>query len=228
VLARAKKAIREPHKILPYLRYKLASLRVRKVRRDGILYHRYKGELYPDYLNHGNAASFILETAQRYCRGRGIDVGANAWPFPGAVPIENEPHQNAHRLDAFADGSLDYVFSSHCLEHLDRWEEALDLWIRKLRPGGVLFLYLPHESMKLWNPGAPWVMNGHRWQPTLEILLPFLEGRGLEILDYEPYRDTYWSFHIAARKPGGEASSAEDGSVGRSETGEEQPSALGG
>jgi SAM-dependent methyltransferase len=194
-------AIRDPRKILSFLNFRLRLLQVRKIRRNGELFHVYRGEAYPDYLHHGNAMSFVLETARKYCRGRGIDVGASVWPYPDSIPVRDEPHQNAHKLDAFDDGSLDYVFSSHCLEHLDRWEGALALWIHKLRPRGILFLYLPHESMALWNPGAPWVLDGHKWRPRHEILVPFLRGCGMKILEYERFRDDYWSFHIVAERP---------------------------
>lgn len=173
---------------------------VSQVQIDGKLFHKYQGELYPDYLHHGNAASFISETALTWCIGQGLDIGSGKWPIQGATPIENDAELNAHKLDKFHDGSLDFVFSSHCLEHLQDWQNALKLWIRKIRPNGILFLYLPHESMKLWNPCGPWVATGHKWKPTLELLLPFLEVNGIEIIEYNPTRDSYWSFHVIGRK----------------------------
>jgi SAM-dependent methyltransferase len=178
----------------------MKRLRVRRVVGGGDVFYAYKGELYPAYLSGGNAVRFILDKAREYCVGTGIDVGANQWPFPGAVPIHDTPGENAYRLDRFADARLDYVFSSHCLEHLDRWQDALRLWIRKLRTGGVLFLYLPHVSNELWKPGGPWVGDGHVWSPTWEVLCPFLEGEGMAILEFSRGRDHYWSFHIAARR----------------------------
>lgn len=195
------KIIKDPEKLLLYLAVKLRSMQVKKIYQNGKLFHRYKGELFPDYLNHGNASSFILEKAQRYCQGKGIDIGAGNWPFPGAIPIQDEEHQNAYKLNQFEDNSLDYVFSSHCLEHLEYWEKALVLWSSKIKYGGILFLYLPHESMKLWNPGAPWVGYAHKWQPRYEILVPFLKGIYLEIIEFNPLKDDYWSFHIVAQKP---------------------------
>ncbi len=109
-------------------------------------------------------------------------------------------NQNAYRLDNFPDGSLDFVFSSHCLEHLERvGKRALRLWLRKLKPGGILFLYLPHESMRLWNPGSPWVGDGHKWQPRHEIVVPFLEAEGMSILEVNKDHDGYWSFHVVGR-----------------------------
>lgn len=173
---------------------------IKKVVRNDKLYYYYKGDYYPDYLNHGNAISFIFKKAQKYCHGCGVDVGAGKYPFPGAIPIEDESHQNAYKLDGFQDNSLDFVFSSHCLEHLECWYKALTLWISKLKTGGILFLYLPHESMKLWQPGEPWVGSTHKWQPNHEILLPFLKGNGMEIIEYNQLRDSYWSFHIIAQK----------------------------
>jgi len=194
-------AIRNPAKVLHYIRWRVGIWRhVKRVERDGQIFHEYQGELFPDHLMHGNAQSFIADKAKQFCSGSGIDVGADRWPFSNARPVRNLPHENAYRMDDIPDASLDYVFSSHCLEHLDRWRDALRLWIRKLRAGGTLFLYLPHKSMKLWNPGSPCVLDGHVWQPDIETLLPFLQSEGMEILDHNPDRDHYWSFHIAARR----------------------------
>jgi SAM-dependent methyltransferase len=204
-------ALRDPGKILCYVRYRLNRCLVRKIVIEGEPHYAYRGDLYPDSLHHGNACSFIAERASAYCSGSGIDIGAGEWPFPGATPVRDEPDRNAYRLDSIPDGSLDYVFSSHCLEHLDRWSEALSLWIRKLRPGGVLFLYLPHESMKMWQPCGPWVGLGHKWRPRHEVLVPFLAASGLTIVEFNPARDTYWSFHIVARRvaSGGDADADE-------------------
>ena len=196
------KALRNPGAILPYLRRAiLRKLCIRKVRIDGEEFFRYRGVLYPEYLNNRAAAPFIFETARKYCRGRGIDVGAGVSCYPGAEPVQEQADQNAYRLDRFGDASLDYVFSSHCLEHLERWQEALCLWIRKLRPGGWLFIYLPHHSMALWRPKGLWAGNDHKWVPTVEILRGFLEAQGMRIAEYNDDKDEYWSFHIAACKP---------------------------
>jgi SAM-dependent methyltransferase len=200
MLAQLKKAAQQPERIVPHCLALLKRVQVKRVQHEGEWYYRYKGKLYPAFLHEGNAGSRIHETAKQYCHGDGIDVGANVWPFPGATPIDNSPEQNAHKLDRIADGSLDYVFSSHCLEHLDDWQGALRLWLQKLKPGGTLFLYLPHESMRLWNPGSPWVADLHRWQPTHEVVVPFLEREGLDVLDFNADKDEYWSFHVVARK----------------------------
>lgn len=201
-MTRWQRALRHPDEIWPALVCAVRRRGVRKVERHGELFYAYRGELYPAYLHEGNAGAFIRETALKYCQGDGIDVGANEWPFPGATPIDDSPEQNALKLDCFKEGSLDFVHSSHCLEHIAQWRDALDLWISKLKPGGVLFLYLPHESMALWRPGGPWVGGAHKWSPTHDVVTGFLTERGMEIVDSSAERDGYWSFHVCARKPG--------------------------
>lgn len=196
----ARRALLHPDEILPGLKCLWTRRYVKRIEKDGAIYHEYEGVLYPDLLTHGNAASYILETAQRFCVGQGIDIGANRWPFPGATPIDDGIGENAYRLERVHEGSLDYVFSSHCLEHLARWQGALRTWIGKLKPGGVLFLYLPHESCALWRPGAPWVGGAHKWSPTWQVLKPFLENCGMEVVEYDPSCDTYWSFYLVAKR----------------------------
>ena len=196
-LARVRKAVANPRLTIQYFRDRLA---VRKVVIDREVFYKYKGELYPGYLNEGNAKSFIEEKARSYCTGKGLDIGAGKWPLANSVPIDDEPSQNACKLDNFPDESLDYIFSSHCLEHLDEWQIALQLWIRKLKKDGILFLYLPHKSQKLWLPGSPWVGRSHKWIPTVEILTEFLTDNQMMVIEANPQKDEYWSFHLVARK----------------------------
>jgi hypothetical protein len=201
ISSKIKKAIKDPRKIITYP-YRLLDnlLYVRRIKVNGEKFYKYKENLYPEYLHKGNAASFIVDKAKKYCNGRGIDIGADQWPFSGAIPIYNEKHQNAYKLDGFQANSLDYVFSSHCLEHLDKWQDALGLWITKIKVNGVLFLYLPHIDMLLWRPGAPWVYEGHKWSPTCEAIISFLSSNGMEVIEHNPEKDKYWSFHIVAKK----------------------------
>lgn len=207
-------ALRVAHRILRKIKIALASpllsgklmlakcgvSQLTKVVIENEVFYEYKGTLYPDYLTKGNACGYITSEAKQFCTGKGIDVGASIWPLEGAIPVVSEKHQNAYLLGAFADDSLDYVFSSHCLEHLTRWKQALRLWISKLKPGGILFLYLPHESMLLWRPGGLWCGLEHKWSPNYERIATVLRASGMEIVTYNAGRDGFWSFHVVARK----------------------------
>lgn len=149
--------------------------------------YEYRGKTYPDYLKHGGASKFILPVAQHFCRGCGVDVGAGAWPFPGATPVDVKYGGNAMDLPG---GHLDYVFSSHCLEHLENPIAALEHWITRLRPGGCLFLYLPHPDMEYWLP-QNCRKHLHQWTP--DTMRGILKDLGLrDVLTSE--RDMAWSF----------------------------------
>jgi ADP-heptose:LPS heptosyltransferase/predicted SAM-dependent methyltransferase len=101
-----------------------------------------------------------------YCEGQGLDIGcgaekiktsaigldigkANGSQADLAIDLENG-------LTLFADGTFDYVFSSHCLEDLSNPVLALQEWWRVIRPGGNLVLYLPHKDHypRMGQPGA--------------------------------------------------------------------------
>jgi len=152
----------------------------------------YKGNLYPDYLKGGNAVQFAIPAARHFCHGRGIDVGCGRWPFPGAIGVDLELGGDAMDLPG---GEFDFVFSSHCLEHLINPIAALKHWITRIRPGGVLFLYLPHPDMAYWLP-QHCHKHLHSWRPA--DMAKILEDLGmLNVIHSE--RDMAWSFSVVAR-----------------------------
>lgn len=161
---------------------------------------RYLGRFYPDYLFVGGASFAIFREAQRHCQGEGIDVGAGLWPLPGAIPVDIERGPGTERtLNDFKPASLDYLFSSHCLEHIVAWEAALDQWISRLRPEGILFLYLPHPDCTIWHPGSAFVGDGHKWKPTPEIIQAALLNRGGRHVASDDGPDAMQSFFACYR-----------------------------
>lgn len=156
--------------------------------------YEYKGDLYPAYLKTGNAAQHIVATAQHFCKGRGLDVGAGHWPFPGAQPVELRDGGDAMDLPA---GRHDYIFSSHCLEHLANPVAALEHWKTRIRPGGVLFLYLPHEKMAYWKP-QNCRKHLHTWRP--EQMAEIVCDLGFVNVIFSE-RDLAWSFSVVGFKP---------------------------
>jgi len=163
----------------------------------------YEGQFYPDYLTLGGASHAIFREALRFCRGTGIDIGAGLWPLPGATPVDvwRGPGTNAQVSD-FENSSLDFVFSSHCLEHIKNWREALGEWVRKVKLGGVIFLYLPHPDCAIWHPGSPFVGHGHKWIPTPEVVKETLRNLGCEIVSLDDGPDGMQSFFVCGRKLG--------------------------
>ncbi len=161
----------------------------------------YEGRFYPDYITVGGASHAIFREALRFCRGRGIDIGAGLWPLPGATAVDIwRGPGTAHSLADIANGSLDYVFSSHCLEHIENWRAAMKEWVTKLKPGGLLFLYLPHPECAIWRPGSPFVGDGHKWVPTPELLRQGLAELGCAIEACDDGPDAMFSFWVCGRK----------------------------
>jgi SAM-dependent methyltransferase len=159
----------------------------------------FEDRVYPDYLFVGGASQAIVRTARRFCTGEGLDIGAGLWPLPGAAAIDLERGPGAQRrLRDVPTRSQDYVFSSHCLEHIAAWAQALDEWIGKLKPGGRLFLYLPHPSCAIWRPGSPFVGDAHKWQPTPAIVRAALVERGGRVVAEDEGPDAMESFFVAA------------------------------
>lgn len=149
----------------------------------------YKGRVYPDYLKRGNAMQYIAPIALQFCRGRGLDMGAGIWPLPGAEPIELSRGKDA---TVMPEGKWDFIFSSHCLEHLVNPVAALETWKGHIIPGGVLFLYLPHPAQRYWLPQHN-RKHLHSWLP--EQMATMLTDLGFVDVLYGE-RDLAWSFSV--------------------------------
>lgn len=154
----------------------------------------YAGELYPDYIRRGNAMQFIAPIAAHFCRGRGLDVGASRWPLPGAEPVDLTLGGDAMALH---DGQWDYIFSSHCLEHIPDAVGALAHWKTRIKPGGCLFLYLPHPDMTYWRPEH---CRKHRHLFHPDDVVRMLRALGFENVVHSE-RDLAWSFAVVGFQP---------------------------
>lgn len=114
---------------------------------------QFKGETYPAFQAEGFASKFAFPFALQVCKGRGYDIGCNRfeWSLPGSIPIDPalNPDWDAMKLPY---KNVDYIFSSHMLEHVVDWVNVLNYWHSVLKSGGVIFLYLPDFSQKYWRP----------------------------------------------------------------------------
>lgn len=119
----------------------------------------------------GSAKAWVSETSRcrdrlkKYCIGDGIDIGYGGdaitkeaitidlerpYGSPGwyvEYPDTQHLKGNGNDLKWFRDCVLDYVYSSHLLEDFDECEmlDVLVEWIRVLKIGGYLILYLPNQ-----------------------------------------------------------------------------------
>lgn len=118
----------------------------------------------------GNEADKVRFLVVPYTRGRGIDLGCGPQKaFPHFIGVDNcsdterygipiQPDVTIEDCCAlpFETGELDFVFSSHLLEHVVDTQAALTEWWRVIKPGGHLVLYLPHADLypNIGEPGA--------------------------------------------------------------------------
>lgn len=96
------------------------------------------------------------EFANRYFVGVGIDVGAGDdgldklfHLFPQMISCRpwDKIDGDAQYLKGVGDNSLNFLHSSHCLEHLVDPFVALANWIRVVKSGGHLVIMVPDEDL---------------------------------------------------------------------------------
>lgn len=142
----------------------------------------------------------------KYCTGQGLDLGCGIQRItPTAIGVDIQADvcaANVHfdlnkRLDFVARDSMDYVFSSHLLEHLEDPLKSLIDWWSKIRPGGTLCLVLPHQD-HYPNEENP----EHRWKFAPEGIIELMDRFATyELLHNETHtEDDEFSFELVFRK----------------------------
>lgn len=139
---------------------------------------QFNENLYPAFQAQGYAAQFAIPFALHVCKGVGYDIGCKnrEWSFPDSIMIDisiEDPYDAMNLPPQM----VDYIFSSHCLEHLQNWVDALDYWTEHLKPGGTLFLYLPHYNQEYWRP---WNNRKHIHAFTQNVIVDYLEAKGYQ------------------------------------------------
>jgi SAM-dependent methyltransferase len=154
---------------------------------------QFKHHSYPKFQSEGNAAQFAIPYAKHVCKGRGYDIGCCKveWSLPGSIPIDLDFNDDwdANHLPI---QPMDYIFSSHCLEHVDDWVRTLDYWSSRLVTGGTLFLYLPHREQQYWRP---WNNTKHNHMFTSYDIESYMMDNGYKNIFYSE-RDLNHSFMV--------------------------------
>lgn len=107
----------------------------------------------------------------KYLMGSGIDIGGGDDPLKvkkGSVYCYDLKQGDAQHMANIKSNTYDFVYSSHCLEHIQNPELAFQHWIRICKPNGYLYIIVPHEvyyEHSIWP--SRW-NAGHRWSFTLD------------------------------------------------------------
>tara|TARA_Y100000310_G_C20647982_1_gene797724 strand:+ start:1113 stop:1607 length:495 start_codon:yes stop_codon:yes gene_type:complete len=157
----------------------------------------FKGHNYPAFQGKGNAAQFAIPFAKHVCTGEGYDIGCCKieWSLPGSIPIDLDFPDDWH-ANSLPSDPVDYIFSSHCLEHVQDWVRTLDYWTNRLKSGGTLFLYLPHKDQVYWRP---WNNTKHNHMFVPEDITMYMEDNGYKNI-FHSQRDLNHAFIVMGEK----------------------------
>jgi ADP-heptose:LPS heptosyltransferase/SAM-dependent methyltransferase len=173
----------------------------------------------------GNEAAKVKYEVVHYTRGVVLDLGCGpAKAFPHFIGVDSckdtqlfgipiRPDVTCDVADPaaiehnFHRDSVDAVFSSHCLEHIEDALAALTAWWSLIKVGGHLVLYLPHKELypNIGQPGAN-PDHKHDFLPTdfLYDLLPkacIATDTGMDVLVSEVRGERLeYSFLLVVRK----------------------------
>jgi len=88
----------------------------------------------------------------RYFKGVGIDIGCGSdclsrdhFPSIERVDPYDMQHGDANTCSNIPDNTYDFVYSSHCLEHMHDPYVTFGHWLRICKPGGYQIHAVPHE-----------------------------------------------------------------------------------
>lgn len=169
-------------------------------------------------LSHGGQGTTTLSASARvrnndfkkYLYGNGIDIGGGydtlQTPY-GTVQAWDIKDGDAVFMNGAHDNTYDFVYSSHCLEHLTDVPTALKHWVRILKPGGFLFVAIPdwelyeqknwpsrfntdHKATFSTRITKEEVARGNHYHIEKDIK-PYLTALGIELLEVRIEDDRY-------------------------------------
>jgi SAM-dependent methyltransferase len=99
-------------------------------------------------MNESTKAKAHWETIEKQAvQGNGIDIGCGPDPVtPDARRFDLE-HGDANVVSQYVKEQFDFVYASHCLEHMHDPRMTILDWWKLVKPGGHLFILVPDEDL---------------------------------------------------------------------------------
>jgi SAM-dependent methyltransferase len=136
-----------------------------------------------------------------YTRGKGLDLGCGnekLWDTKNVIGIDSckdaelfghiinpEIKMDVESLSIFGSATVDFVFSSHVLEHFEyrKVPDILREWFRVVKVGGYVVLYLPDEDQypKCGEPergillSEQYANSDHKWNVNYDRVVAAAE-----------------------------------------------------
>jgi len=80
-------------------------------------------------------------------KGRGIDIGPSDDPVLPDVKGFDMEDGDANIISRFVKEQFDFVYASHCLEHMHEPRKAILEWWKLVKVGGYIFFMVPEEDL---------------------------------------------------------------------------------
>jgi SAM-dependent methyltransferase len=140
----------------------------------------------------GRETSKTRWRAVPYLRGKGLDLGCGAEKVldtKNVIGIDSDKdlslfgnkanfdiQLDVTDLSMFASRSVDFVYSSHVLEHIElaKAPQVLRDWCRLIKKGGYLVLYLPLSGLYP-DPGEQYANGDHKFAVTYDVIDGFMQ-----------------------------------------------------
>lgn len=147
-----------------------------------------------------NYNRFLLDLvlAQNRNNGLTVDFGAGGGTFSLPVAaacnklicVETDPVLSSSlsdhglevvsSLEMLEDGSIDYLYTLNVLEHIEDDDAIVKLWMKKLRPGGRLLVYVPAFELLFSSMDRK---VGHFRRYTKRMLNAKLKKAGFQVIE---------------------------------------------
>jgi SAM-dependent methyltransferase len=100
-------------------------------------------------------------------KGNGIDIGCGSDPVSPSARRFDVADGDANRITDYVKDVFDYVYSSHCLEHMVDAPSALFQWWQLVKAGGYLILIVPDEDLYEQGEFPSRFNHDHKWTFTI-------------------------------------------------------------
>lgn len=119
-----------------------------------------------------------MDLAFKYCKGKGIEIGAaahNPFGLDNCINISPKEEEDFYKQSQIAicgeftkidkygyadklpvdDSSYDYIITSHVIEHVPDLIRTFQEWTRVLKHNGIVFMIFPHRCALASDKGRP-------------------------------------------------------------------------
>ncbi len=122
---------------------------------------------------------------QGYANIYGVDINNSAINYCITTGLKTAFCMDGAHLN-FSDNEFDIIIASDVLEHIDNDKSALKEWLRVLKPGGKLIVFVPAFNF-LWSNHD--ILNQHYRRYSKKVFVKTVTQAGFEIK-----KVSYWNF----------------------------------